>query len=841
MARSILGKDKFEYNDIFRNYTGEYLNDILKWLYLFLPKIALFSSFFFLIFTILHVPLLSELFFFLSFFFLSLVGIFTYMIFNERADTACIGVINEARDKQLSKIFSLDHERIKYYAHIGTCVHNFLGKDEKEAIKLNLIPENCKYEALINKKVYTMGYLMPGATGSGKTATLNTTVFLPAIKSGNGFFYIEGKGERDITEAILGFIYQHGRENDVYILDSGAAANGGYTHGLNPLQIGSAKTVGELLKNLIDIMKGDNKWVSDMAIAFLEAILLPLVLLRDMNLVVAPSDLKSIQTYSDFKNKDIKLFNITTLLNYLNFQAAIDLYYMMNRMFKDSEFQKHVKQLDEYRLLKKSLKENITDRLMRNLTGHNIDMTSLIEPDYSKIPADVKKNHPKATEDWINALEIFGSEKYYGNIFNKDEADITSLTAIQTGKMIISIIPTMSASPEQCSKMGKMLTSITKSSIGYMLEKGDLVGKRRDKRRDKRYRPRKLPYGFVFDEPGNYANEDIAQESSMIRSIGSDGGGMALIWTGQSRTDADRIDDGKKIESERLLANLGFTQCLNIQDKGWKELMIEKTGEHYVRRENEFDGKRSNENDDFREIRREKEKKYEPNYFENNLRPQTGESIVIIKGNPNEQKLVAGYNEAPVSDMILSKNISAKKLFNTFKTSEEAEDRLNELKMQINNNIENSIVKIEGLDKSYEQEVKDALILLGTTAYPALSGVDDFTLTLKDEINLRAHGDYTPSKKHINIYNCLNKSREHLIATAVHELCHHIEYLEKGETGHSKNFYKILHEMLGYAMGLDDLGFDYYEAKAKKMVDSNDIRVLEKWYGEPKIKKIDVA
>ena len=121
----------------------------------------------------------------------------------------------------------------------------------------------------------------------------------------------------------------------------------------------------------------------------------------------------------------------------------------MNRMFKDRNFLKHVNNIKEYSILKRSLNENITDRLYRNLTGHNIDMTSLIEPDYTKIPADTKRNHPKATEDWVNALEIFGSEKYYGNIFNKPSSDFVSLTAIQTGKMIISIIPSMSASVEQ--------------------------------------------------------------------------------------------------------------------------------------------------------------------------------------------------------------------------------------------------------------------------------------------------------------------------------------------------------------------------------------------------------
>ncbi len=86
---------------------------------------------------------------------------------------------------------------------------------------------------------------------------------------------------------------------------------------------------------------------------------------------------------------------------------------------------------------------------------------------------------------------------------------------------------------------------------------------------------------------------------------------------------------------------------------------------------------------------------------------------------------------------------------------------------------------------------------------------------------------------HINIFNSLNKSREHLVATAVHEVCHHIEFLVTGESGHSKNFYKILHEMLGYAMGLEELSFDYSEAKSKKMLDSNDIRMVERHFGIP--------
>lgn len=833
MAKSVIKSDNFEFNDIQRKYTGEYLNDRLKGFYLFIPKFTVAFSFLFLISSAIGISPFAEAFYYMSLMGLMLTVVFSFMMINERANVAAIGVINQARDSQLKYIFGLDNTKIKYYAYIGDTVYNFLGKDAKAAVKENLNENNKKYSMLIEKKIYTMGYLMPGSTGSGKTITLYTTVFLPAIASGNGFFYIEGKGDRPITEGILSFIYQHGRENDVYILDLGAATTGGATNGLNPLSVGNSKTVGELLKSLITIMTGDNAWVTNMAIGFLEAILLPLVLLRDMNLVVSSKDLKSIATLEDFKDKEKKQFNITALLDYLNFQAAIDLAYMMNRLLSDRSFLTELNHLPEYSSLRRELKETFIGRLQRNLTGHNIDMTSLVEPDYSKLDADIKRNHPKATDDWITALEVFGSEKFYGNVFNKDDSDFDTLTAIQSGKIVITILPSMSASTDQNNKMGKMMTSVAKSAIGYMLEQGSLVGQVNDKFKDKRYRPRKLPYGYVFDEPSNYANEDIPSMSSMVRSVGSDDGGMAIVWTGQSRTDADKIDDNKKIASEQLFANLGFTQCLNIQDQGWKELMVKKTGEHYVVREEILVKDKSDGSEPT--LRREKEKKYEENYFENSLRPQTGESIISVKGYENEEKLVADFNEPPVSDLKINLNIGSARLLKHFRTVEEAEEELNKFKLQLEDELEKKLSKDDGLNKSFTQEVKDGLVILVNTVYPTLINNDVFELNLSSEVNEKAHGTYNMKTSEIIIYNAVNKNREHLIATGIHEVCHHVEFLQTGDTGHSKNFYRILHEMISYAMGIEELCFNYDEAKRMKMLDSNDIRMMERAFGVPKI------
>jgi len=826
MAKEIVNSIRFKYDKYHYKTSGDLIVERMKNFFLLLPKFSVIFGIFYFI-SVIFLPkinILSEVLFifFITFFIASII--FSYMVVFEISAVSALGVVNEARRIQFSP---LNSERIKYYAYIGTTIYNFSGKDAKEALKYNLQPKNKKYDILLPKDIYTMGYNIPGSTGSGKTVTLNSTAFLPAIMSGNGFAYMEGKGDRPITEGIISFIYQYGRELDAYVLDFGAASTGGFTNGLSPLAVGDSKNVGELLKNLIDIMKGDNKWVSDMAIAFLEANLLPLVLLRDLKMVVHPRELKSIKTYKDLLQKEKFEFNLTILLNYLNFQAAIDLLYMLERLFKDRDFLKAMKDHSSYANLK-DLNESILGRLRRNLTNHNINITALTEPDYSHLPADLKRNHPKATEDWINAIEIFASEKFYGNIFNKENSDFDALTAIQSGKIIITILPSMSASPEQNRKIGQMMTSIMKSAIGYMIEKGSLVGSVQQKRSEKRFRPRKLPYAYIFDEPSNYASEDIAQMSSMIRSVGSDGGGMAIFWTGQSKSDADRIDDDKKIIAQQLFANLGVTQVLNIQDDGWKKLMSEKCGKEKVFKIQRYEGKKDS-NRPQEDLKEELELKYEENYFEDRLRPKTGESIIKVKGFKDDEKMVAKYIEPPVSDLFLNKNISYKFLMRDLKFQSELDNEIESMIKDIDKNIEEKANELANMYKSYETEViEDLNEIISKSDYADLENIYSFTLSLKAENNPRAHGDYMPSNHHINIYNAINKPREHLVATAIHELTHHIEYLKYDNTGHSKRFYKILFEMFCVAIGLKKI--DYGLAKEQKAIDSNDIAMMEKLF-----------
>lgn len=186
-----------------------------------------------------------------------------------------------------------------------------------------------------------------------------------SIENGNGIYMIDGKGSRKTINA----------------------------HNLT-----------EIIMQIVTKIKKDNSWLSMMAKAFLASILPPLVLMRDLKLVIDPTELASVSTFKDLESKKKVKFNIRLLLNYLNFQAAIDLYYMMNRLLKDDDFIEATKAHNSYSSLQRGYAEDVIGKLGRNLLAHNIDITSAIAPVYAKLPSDIKKNHPKATEDLFEIL-----------------------------------------------------------------------------------------------------------------------------------------------------------------------------------------------------------------------------------------------------------------------------------------------------------------------------------------------------------------------------------------------------------------------------------------------------
>ena len=124
-----------------------------------------------------------------------------------------------------------------------------------------------------------------------------------------------------------------------------------------------------------------------------------------------------------------------------------------------------------------------------------------------------------------------------------------------------------------------------------------------------------------------------------------------------------------------------------------------------------------------------------------------------------------------------------------------------------------------------EKRIKEILIDIATKTYGEKPSY--FKLEIIKEERKSFHGDYCPQTKTIRIFN-LSRPIEHVISTTIHELAHHIDCCQNGDSGHNKRFYGILRDLLITAI---QCGYIQYES-IKNKKDSRDIVQVEKHFGE---------
>jgi len=574
-------------------------------------------------------------------------------------------------------------DTVYYFAKFGTVIKDFKGTTPAQGRKYDLHPNNILYEYLVPKSLYTMGTLMGGATGAGKTVSLTSAYIHPLLYTGAGFIYIEGKGDRPISEGVYSLAVELGRENDVYFLDFGAVSNGGYSHSVAPLAIGNAVVLNETLTNLIDIMTGDNSWVSDMATELMQGLLFPLVVLRDFNLFIKAEDIKNIEKLADFRNYDKHDFTLTQLYGYMEYQAIIDLIYAFRKLLQEDEFIEMLRNHPAHKSLwtREKYKQSYLDELALFMQRNGVDVSNEFKkPIYNEYGEDTKKAMKYGITPWTKALSTFGNESIFGGIFNKEYPDINFLDAMRSGKIIIASLPSLQNSRDKNSKIGRMMTALIKNALGEMLSMGELEGTPAEKERQKRYRPYKLPYMLIFDEISNFGNETMGQMASMIRSIGVEDGGIGMLVSGQSETDLKRMGDNG-IDGDQLKANLGIAYFLNLSDNhdsnGYAKLASRYCGKRkfFTLQQDIILDKVDNTSSDLtRSLTKTEEDWYSEDYFQKMLKKQTGEGIIIENGFPYPEKIVANYvepkkiyaDDEKKNAIQLVRNISHRKLMTYF-------------------------------------------------------------------------------------------------------------------------------------------------------------------------------
>ena len=92
--------------------------------------------------------------------------------------------------------------------------------------------------------------------------------------------------------------------------------------------------------------------------------------------------------------------------------------------------------------------------------------------------------------------------------------------------------------------------------------------------------------------------------------------------------------------------------------------------------------------------------------------------------------------------------------------------------------------------------------------------------------NMRSkHGDYNSHSRHIRVFN-LYRQDDAIIATTIHELAHHVDYINRGITDHQKEFYIVFKKLLYGALDMGLFSKELFLLATRDASDSNKIATM---------------
>lgn len=87
------------------------------------------------------------------------------------------------------------------------------------------------------------------------------------------------------------------------------------------------------------------------------------------------------------------------------------------------------------------------------------------------------------------------------------------------------------------------------------------------------------------------------------------------------------------------------------------------------------------------------------------------------------------------------------------------------------------------------------------------------------------HGDYSPTQNKIRIFN-LSRDDESSFCTSLHELAHHIDYVNRGECDHSNEFYSVYKDLIKAAIEMGLITKDQILSLERDASDSNKLKKI---------------
>ena len=397
-----------------------------------------------------------------------------------------------------------------------------------------------------------------GTTGAGKTQTMLGFLW-SFLVMGSGFTLVDGKGDITTWHMICAMAWLAGREDDLLLVN--------YTTGdvtlwdkpierqsitINLMATGSLNTVSSLIKSLLgEAPKGDNKIWHDRTVSFIEAILTPLVYMRD---------------HHNFQ------LSTQTLREYINLPAVKDL--------------RHKKlKIDGRERTFPDIPDRAIDPIrtyLSNLPGYK-DMP----PDYANDPANVQavqqmpqvpgseeenKQHGFVTMQLIRSLNSMSDS--FGHIFGTKYSELDWDDVALNRRIVMTILPSLEKPPSDLEILGKIIVAGNKMMLARLL--GNQISKGVDESVDVRITDADHPYCLDYDEKASYMVEGEEDILAQGRSLG-----ISVLVGSQ---DFPRLTEKSKAGAAAIASCTGFKGFMKLQDDESIQFAVKSLGKAWMRR-----------------------------------------------------------------------------------------------------------------------------------------------------------------------------------------------------------------------------------------------------------------
>ncbi|MDA8114459.1 MAG: TraM recognition domain-containing protein [Acidithiobacillus sp.] len=398
-----------------------------------------------------------------------------------------------------------------------------------------------------------------GTTGAGKTQTMLGFLW-SFLVMGSGFTLVDGKGDITTWHMICAMAWLAGREDDLLLVN--------YTTGdvtlwdkpierqsitINLMASGSLNTVSGLIKSLLgEAPKGDNKIWHDRTVSFIEAVLTPLVYLRD---------------HHNFQ------LSTQTLREYIYLPAIKDL--------------RHKKlKIDGRERTFPDIPDRAIDPIrtyLNNLPGYK----DTPPPDYANDPKNIEavqqmpqvpgseeenKQHGFVTMQLIRSLNSMSDS--YGHIFGTKYSELDWDDVAINRRIVMTILPSLEKPPSDLEILGKIIVAGNKMMLARLL--GNQISKGVDESVDSRITDADHPYCLDYDEKASYMVEGEEDILAQGRSLG-----VSVLIGSQ---DFPRLTEKSKAGAAAIASCTGFKGFMKLQDEESIQFAVKTIGKAWLRR-----------------------------------------------------------------------------------------------------------------------------------------------------------------------------------------------------------------------------------------------------------------